>query len=89
MRTMVLVGLMAVSASAASAQNTLEAAKDLYASAAYEEALTTLSRVGESAAGATARSTCAACVTKPASLGELNRERSLRDFPSSYGDVKA
>jgi Gram-negative bacterial TonB protein C-terminal len=51
MRTMILVGLIFVWASAARAQNTLEAAKDLYASAAYEEALTTLSRVGESVAG--------------------------------------
>jgi hypothetical protein len=51
MRTIVVVGLMLGWASAASAQNTLEAAKDLYASASYEEALTTLARVGENAAG--------------------------------------
>ena len=53
MKTMVLVGLMVMSASAASAgQNTLETAKDLYASAAYEEALTTLSNLGESSGSA-------------------------------------
>jgi len=51
MRTIVLVGLMFVSAAAASAQNTLEAAKDLYASAAYEEALSALSQLGQSATG--------------------------------------
>jgi hypothetical protein len=51
MRTIVVVGLMLAWASAASAQNTLEAAKDLYASASYEEALTTLARVSENAAG--------------------------------------
>ena len=53
MNTMVLVGLMFVSVSAAgAAQNPLETAKDLYASAAYEEALSTLSHLGESAASA-------------------------------------
>jgi hypothetical protein len=51
---MVLIGLMVVSASTASAQNTLEAAKDLYASAAYEEALTTLSHLSQNAGGAPA-----------------------------------
>src|SRR5262245_28946631 len=53
MRTMLLVGLLFVSVAAASAQNTLDAAKDLYASAAYEEALTTLSQLGERSAGTT------------------------------------
>ena len=48
MRAMVLVGLLAaVGATARADQNPLEAAKDLYASAAYEEALSTLSRVSE------------------------------------------
>jgi hypothetical protein len=50
MRTIVVVGLIAAAAAAATAeQNPLERAKDLYASAAYEEALSTLShrrRVG-------------------------------------------
>jgi len=50
MRAMVLVGLLAaVGATARADQNSLEAAKDLYASAAYEEALSTLSRLGEGA----------------------------------------
>jgi hypothetical protein len=51
MRTIVLVGVMLASAAAASAQNTLEAAKDLYASAAYEEALSTLSKLDDGAKG--------------------------------------
>jgi tetratricopeptide (TPR) repeat protein len=55
MRSMVLVGLLAaVGATARADQNPLEAAKDLYASAAYEEALSTLSRVGEGGASAPA-----------------------------------
>ncbi len=55
MRTIVLVGLMAAAASAARAeQNPLERAKDLYASAAYEEALSALSRVNDSSANASA-----------------------------------
>jgi tetratricopeptide (TPR) repeat protein len=56
MRTTLLIGwLVAATVRAASAQDQLDAAKDLYASAAYEEALLALSRVNESAAGAPAR----------------------------------
>lgn len=51
MKIMVLAGVMLASVTAASAQNTLEAAKDLYASAAYEEALSTLSHLDDSAKG--------------------------------------
>jgi len=51
-RTLVIVGLMAAAAAAATAeQNPLERAKDLYASAAYEEALSTLSHVTDAVAG--------------------------------------
>jgi len=55
MRWIVLVGLLAgVGAIARADQNPLEAAKDLYASAAYEEALSTLSRLGEGGTSAPA-----------------------------------
>jgi len=55
MRLIVLVGLMAAAGSAVRAdQNPLERAKDLYASAAYEEALSTLSHVNDSATNASA-----------------------------------
>jgi len=51
MKTIVVVGLIAAAAAAATAeQNPLERAKDLYASAAYEEALSTLARVNDSVA---------------------------------------
>jgi hypothetical protein len=53
MRTIVIVGLAAIMATPASAsQDALEAAKDLYASAAYEEALSTLSRLSEGSVAA-------------------------------------
>ena len=55
MRLIVLVGLMAAAASAARAeQNPLERAKDLYASAAYEDALSVLARVNDSSVNASA-----------------------------------
>ncbi len=48
MRVILLVGLMVAAAASANAgQDSLDAAKDLYASAAYEEALSTLSRLTE------------------------------------------
>src|SRR5262245_22841766 len=52
MKAIALFGLVFLSASAASAQSTLDAAKDLYASAAYEEALTTLSKLADNASAA-------------------------------------
>jgi tetratricopeptide (TPR) repeat protein len=55
MKTILLVGLMAAAAANASAaQDQLNAAKDLYASAAYEEALSTLARLSESGTNAPA-----------------------------------
>ncbi len=48
MRVILLVGLMAAAAASVNAdQDPLDAARDLYASAAYEEALSTLSRLSE------------------------------------------
>jgi len=55
MRLIALVAMFAVAASSLTAdQNPLDAAKSLYASAAYEEALTTLSRLNDSASSAPA-----------------------------------
>ena len=55
MRVILLVGLMvAAAASANAAQDSLDAAKDLYASAAYEEALSTLSRLSDGGVSAPA-----------------------------------
>jgi hypothetical protein len=50
-----LVGILGGAVSAAAAQDQLDAAKDLYASAAYEEALSALSRLNDNASGAPAR----------------------------------
>jgi hypothetical protein len=47
----VVVGLVAVTAAARADQDPLNIAKDLYASAAYEEALSTLSRLTDARAG--------------------------------------
>jgi len=47
----VVVGLVAASAAASADQDPLNIAKDLYASAAYEEALSTLSRLTDARAG--------------------------------------
>jgi hypothetical protein len=55
MKTILLVGVMAAAAAGAGgAQDQFNAAKDLYASAAYEEALSTLSRLSESGVSAPA-----------------------------------
>jgi hypothetical protein len=54
MRATLLVGLILASGHAA-AQDQLDAAKDLYASAAYEEALSALARLSEDAAAPPAR----------------------------------
>ena len=55
MKAVLVVGLMAVAAaSAAARQDQLDAAKDLYASAAYEEALSTLVRLSEDGVAAPA-----------------------------------
>jgi hypothetical protein len=55
MKEILLVGLMvAAVASASEAQDSLDAAKDLYASAAYEEALSTLSRLSDGGGSAPA-----------------------------------
>ena len=55
MKAVLVVGLMAVAAASAEArQDQLDAAKDLYASAAYEEALSTLSRLSEGGVAAPA-----------------------------------
>jgi tetratricopeptide (TPR) repeat protein len=53
MKAILIVGLMAIAAAAMAiaAQNPLDAARDLYASAAYEEALSALSRLSEGGAG--------------------------------------
>jgi hypothetical protein len=57
MKTVVIVGAMLVTAGGArlNAQDPLSAAKDLYASAAYEDALSTLSRLDGAAAPGVAR----------------------------------
>ena len=57
MRAIVIVGVMLVAAGGAglNAQDPLSAAKDLYASAAYEDALSTLSRLDGAAAPGVAR----------------------------------
>jgi Gram-negative bacterial TonB protein C-terminal len=55
MKAVLVVGLMVVAAANAEArQDQLDAAKDLYASAAYEEALSTLSRLSEGGVSAPA-----------------------------------
>lgn len=54
MKALLLLGLLAASVNIAAGQDLLAAAKDLYASAAYEEALSALSRLAEGSLGAAA-----------------------------------